>query len=291
VPGVQNMIRDIRPHFTIMLGDLTYGNAHGQGAVDQHFNDVMKWSLDAAYMPVWGNHEWDTSADDLRNYKGRFDLPNPRTSPGSPAVSCCGEDWWWMDYGNVRFIAYPEPWSGAWSAWAASAESLMKAVDNDPQIQFIVTAGHRPAYSSGHHPGNTTLAGYLDGLGTRHPKYVLDLNGHSHNYERTTPQGGVVHVTSGDGGSSHETESTTCKWLGGCPPPAYTAFRAFRHGTLQIRFTRTAIEGVYVCGPADTKDDVACTPGSALDTFSIPAPGAGVADATPPAPRLDLRVR
>jgi len=114
-------------------------------------------------MPAWGNHEWEPT-DDLRNYKGRFDLPNPQTSPGSPAISCCGEDWYWFDYGNVRFIAYPEPWPGAWADWLPRARALMDSAQADPKITFIVTFGHRPAYSSGHHPGSPTLKSYLDQL-------------------------------------------------------------------------------------------------------------------------------
>ena len=110
----------------------------------------MRWSERAAYMPAWGNHEWQNpSGDDLRNYKGRFDFPNPQASLGSPAVSCCGEDWYWFDYGNTRFINYPEPWSGAWTDWRTKAGNLMAAAQADPEIAFVVTFGHRPAYSSG----------------------------------------------------------------------------------------------------------------------------------------------
>jgi hypothetical protein len=289
VAGVHRQIADLVPRFTLLVGDLTYGNAHGQAAVDRHFNDMMVWSRNAGYMPAWGNHEWDSPAqDDLRNYKGRFDLPNPRTSPGSPAVSCCGEDWYWFDYGNARFIAYPEPWSGAWSAWKTSADSLMAAVKTDPAIQYIVTFGHRPAYSSAHHPGDATLKGYLDALGLKHPKYVLNLNGHSHDYERTHPQQGVVHITAGDGGSSHEIDGS-CKWLM-CTQPSWSAFRAFRHGPLRLRFTHSGIEGIAMCGPADPNDDLQCTLGSTFDSFVIPAP-VTVADATRPATTTNLTVR
>ena len=59
VPGVQRLIADDLPAFVLILGDLTYGNATGQPSVDQHFNDVMVWSQNTAYMPAWGNHEWD----------------------------------------------------------------------------------------------------------------------------------------------------------------------------------------------------------------------------------------
>jgi hypothetical protein len=228
-------------------------------------------------MPAWGNHEWEPT-DDLRNYKGRFDFANPQTSPGSPSVSCCGEDWYWFDYGNARFIAYPEPWSGAWSDWNTKARVLMDKAQADPTIDFIVTFGHRPAYSSGHHPGSSTLKGILDALGDTHSKYVLNINGHSHNYERGFPQHGVVHVTVGTGGASLEQDGS-CLWCT-CTQPAWSAFRAMRLGALKLRFTDTRIEGTFICGPpGGGTNDVNCTEGSMVDTFVIGPPGN---DSTPP---------
>src|SRR5437762_8987745 len=107
VGPVQALIAAGQPSFTLVVGDLTYGNANGLAVVDRHFNDVMGWSQDAAYMPAWGNHEWDIpTADDFRDYKGRFDFPNPQTSPGAPSAGCCGEDWYWYDAGTTRFITY-----------------------------------------------------------------------------------------------------------------------------------------------------------------------------------------
>ena len=167
MPVIQAMISGLGPSLVLAAGDLTYGNDHGQAEVDQHFNDVMVWSQDAAYEPAWGNHEWDDQTyDDLRNYKGRFDFANPQTSPGSPSVSCCDEDWHWFDYGNTRFIAYPEPWSGAIGDWYSKVQPIMSNAQSNPNISFIVTYGHRPAYSSGHHPGESELQGDLDHLGS-----------------------------------------------------------------------------------------------------------------------------
>ena len=273
---VQQQIADQRPHFTLAPGDLSYGNSHGPAAVDNHFNDVMVWSQDAAYMPAWGNHEYESTAypDDLRNYKGRFDLPNPRTSPGSPQISCCGEDWYWFDYGNVRFIAYPEPWAGAWADWFPRARAIMDSAQADPQITFIVTFGHRPAYSSGHHPGSPSLQNYLGQLGQAHSKYVLNINGHSHNYERTYPQSGVVHITAGGGGAHLQDDpSNGCLWRSGCPPPSYTAFRAMRHGPVKLSFSLDAIKIEAICGPpgdqGSNPNDIFCTPGTVMDTEVI----------------------
>ena len=293
VGPIQDMIAAGRPDFVLMIGDLTYGNSIGQYAVDAHFNDMMAWSLDAAYVPAWGNHEWDTpGADDLRNYKGRFELPNPQTSPDAPAEGCCGEDWSWFDYGNVRFIAYPEPYSdAAWNDWATKAGALMDQAQNDPAIKFIVTFGHRPAYSSGYHDGEPLLASITDQLGATHSKYVLNLNGHSHNYERSYPQGGVIHLTVGVGGSDLEETGSSCLWNGGCPAPSWSAYRAMHHAAVQLRFTSTRIEVTAYCGPAgdngSNQNDVSCTQGTVMDSFVI---GSGpVADLMPPAAVRDLR--
>ena len=276
MPPVQADIAAGLPAFTLVGGDLTYANDFGQATVDQHFNDVMVWSRDAAYMPSWGNHDWDVG-DDLRNYKGRFDLPNAHASPGSPAVSCCGEDWYWFDYGNARFINYPEPFTGAWPDWATQVAPIMDQAQADPAISFIVTFGHRPAYSSGVHPGNVVIQGILDQLGSTHSKYVLNLNGHSHDYESSYPQSGVTHVTVGNGGAGLEAATGGCLWPGGCPPPAWSRFRAMHHGSLRLHFTPTGIEGEEVCGPAGgtlaNPNDITCTEGYIIDVFTIGTPG------------------
>jgi len=45
---VQGIIADDLPSFVIGLGDLTLGSKNGKATVDQHFNDVMVWSQEAA---------------------------------------------------------------------------------------------------------------------------------------------------------------------------------------------------------------------------------------------------
>ena len=271
VAPVQGLIAAGEPSFVLVVGDLTYGHEDGLAAVDRHFDDVMPWSQDAAYMPAWGNHDWalTDSTDNLRDYTGRFELPNPQTSPGAPAVSCCGEDWYWFDAGTVRFIAYPEPYTGAWPDWHARAATLMDQAQADPAIRFIVTFGHRAAYSSGFHPGLVQLRSILDSLGARHDKYVLNVNGHSHNYERTLPQFGVTHVTAGIGGSLLEARKDTCLWVGGCPPPSWSAFRAFHYGALRLEFGPHTIRGEAKCGPPGSPSDIACGLGESFDSFTI----------------------
>ena len=203
VAATQKQIALDKPAFVLVVGDLTYGNDTSQADVDQHFNDVMAWSREAAYMPAWGNHEWDKPTDDLRNYKGRFVIPHGQPAAGAPSRGCCGEDWGWFDAGGVRFISYPEPYaSETWPDWQAKATAIFAAAQAAPAINYIVTFGHRPAYSTGYHAGDTTLAKILGTFGNRFPKYVLNFNGHSHDYERFQPIDHVTHITAAGGGSS-----------------------------------------------------------------------------------------
>jgi parallel beta-helix repeat protein len=263
VAPTQGQIAADDPAFVLMLGDLTYGNDHGPQAVDRHFNDMMEWSDTAAYMPAWGNHEWEAPAsDDLRNYKGRFAIPNGAAAAGAPAPGCCGEDWGWFDAGNVRFISYPEPYSGqTWSDWRSHVAPIMTDAQSDPGISFIVTFGHRPAYSTGHHNGETALAAQLDNLGDQFSKYVLNLNGHSHDYERFSPIHGVTHVTVAGGGATLEPP-----W--GSTDPR-TAYRAMHLVHARIDATASSLHLEAVCGPATSDDDITCNQGQVIDSVTI----------------------
>src|SRR3954454_18364152 len=265
-------IANDEPAFVLMVGDLTYANASGASisVVDQHFNDMMNsWGSSAAYMPAWGNHEYDVpGSDDLRNYKGRLLMPNAQASPGSPAISCCGDDWGWFDAGPVRFISYPEPWTGAWADWQAKANVLMNQAQNDPSIKYIITDGHRPAYSTGYHPGEAQLASILDGFGSSYSKYVLNINGHSHDYERFQPIQGVTHITVGTPSSVELPWSST---------DSRTAFRAMHLAHLRADVSDTGLRIQSVCDLATSKDDTTCVQGSVLDEYTI-----GTPPSTPP---------
>ena len=108
--ATNNQIAAVNPAFVLVVGDLTGYDEQVIGMVHQRFASMMVWSQDAAYMPIWGNHDWKSVAG-MEYIKGRVDFPNPQTYPSSPSP---GEDWCWFDYGNTRFIAYPEPFSGDW---------------------------------------------------------------------------------------------------------------------------------------------------------------------------------
>jgi flagellar hook capping protein FlgD/purple acid phosphatase-like protein/calcineurin-like phosphoesterase family protein len=282
---------DDRPQFVLVVGDISYGDDHGLDDVDQHFNDVMAWSLTAAYMPIWGNHDWatvaDTAIDNLNNYEGRFDLPNSQTSPGaSEAIGDGpGEDWYWFDYGNVRFISFPEPYAGAWNDWENRVMPIMAAAQADPAITFIVTFGHRPSWSSGRDAaGLTSLATKMASLRAACSKYVLCFQAHSHHYERSNPAqtDGVLFLNGSGGGAS----------LGGLDAvqPGWSAFRInhLEHVRIYVRADR--IDGYAICGPDGSSATDTCTPGTIIDSWTIPAPvTVGISEAHAGRPRLGLR--
>ena len=279
------------PRFVLVAGDLAYGDQNGVEDVDQHFNDVAPWTRFAAYMPAWGNHEWalpgDHSPDNLNNYEGRFDLPNSASVPGAAAAVGNGpdDDWYWFDYGNVRFITLPEPFDGGWNDWAAQVVPVMAGAQLDTAITFIVTFGHRPPWSSGaDHDGDAGLAGHMASLHASYPKYVLNFSAHSHHYERTEPAltNGIVHIVGSGGGSS----------LGGLEPnaPAWSAYRINHLHHVRVHVQEDRIDGYAVCGPDGAGSNVSCEAGSVLDAWSILSP-ALVDVGDPVVPRSGLRVR
>ena len=286
-PWVADTMADIAatdPSFVLALGDLTYANYNCAPAVGQHFNDVQAWSLEAAYMPVWGNHEYAKANgssqpcgidDTFANYKGRFALPNaqglagngPQTSqaPGCALVDevnpCQGEDWYWFDAPPVRYVVAPEPFAGAVAEWQAAVEPVLADAEADPNINFVVTASHRPAYSSGAATSAEHRAA-MDALGERFPEYVLNLNGHVHTNEVFVPQQGVTHVTAGAGGEGLERLAD---------PAAGSAFRLQHSGFAVLDVSPDAISVDVVCGPempaSFTTDS--CVEGATVATFRV----------------------
>ena len=145
------------------------------------------------------------------------------------------------------------------------------AAEASPTLHYIVTAGHRPAYSSGHHGGEPQLRAILDDFGKRFSKYVLSLSGHNHHYERTKPQAHVVHVTAGIGGSALEHAGASCPWID-CKPPAFTAFRAVHHGFVKLLVRGDAITLEAVCaGASPAEDSMRCGDGEIIDTAILAA--------------------
>jgi hypothetical protein len=234
VAQVHSLIAELRPRFVTHGGDISEANLCGMGGVHRYYDDQQVWSTSAAFQPVWGNHEYGypdpgqgspagTPRDSLANYKGRGFMTHGAaiplndstrvTPPGCPGVGtangCPGEDWGWFRAGGVLFISYPEVWVGALDSWRPAAARLMAYGQADPTVDFIVTYGHRPAYSSLNVNGwDPTVRTALDKLARKfsprranpHGKYVLNLAHHVHGLEVFKPVHGLSHITNAGGG-------------------------------------------------------------------------------------------
>jgi len=267
----------LKPDLVLTTGDVTGAGPSGQQEVISRFHDAMLWSQSAAWMPAWGNHDWEyDNIDDLRTLKGRFDIPNPGTIPDAPAISCCGEDWGWFDYGTTRFISIPEPYtSSTWEEWKMQVTPIFKEAQNNRNIKFIITYGHRSAYTStlNRAPGDMDIRIILNDFKASYFKYVLDLSGHNQQYERYQPDNGMTYIVNVSTGSYyHEGWDSTVKQVD-------CVFRAIHYGVLVLDFSKNKIWGRLLCSVnclvSDDPDympleeDICNDPGQVIDSFII----------------------
>ena len=285
------------PDFVTHGGDVSYANYCGEAAVHQYYIDQQAWSTAAAFQPVWGNHEYGaptvdappgTPRDRLANYKGRSTITHAQTvpndtltrtsQPGCPALpgtttnSCMGEDWGWFKSSGVLFISYPEPYYDALADWQKKADVLMANAQADPSIKFVVTYGHRAAYTNQLNEVNAELRAAVDTLGDRYGagsapggKYVLNVAHHVHGEEAFTPMHGVVHLTNGGGGegSSSLSDSAPGSLFKTRHPGYLTADYDAAAGTLAVRLR---------CGPEYAPNpNEPCTLGSTLYSVTFTA--------------------
>jgi hypothetical protein len=293
MPAMNTLVAGQQPDFVIHHGDISTANECGQAAVHQYFLDIEQtYSRRAAFMPVWGNHEYGpatsdapygTPRDTLANYKGRLAVAHPQTVPsdtaaktgnpgcgaeiGSRTNTCRGEDWGWFRAGAVVFISVPEPWSGAITDWRTKVTALMQQAQGDPTVDFVVTYSHRPPLSS---TSYTAPAGFLaafDALATAfapsatHPagKYVLNLSGHRHNIEVFGSRLGLMHVVNGAGGQGLIKFGSTVSG---------STFRMKHLGfsTLSYDAAARALTFRVICGPSVSYQVGTCTAGSTIFT-------------------------
>ncbi len=271
---VWQQIAGEHPAFITHGGDISYANDCGVPNVHQFWNDISSLSTQAALQFTWGNHEYGpatstapagTPADSMANYKGRFMSPNPQTvpvdtpsrttSPGCPSAigtnGCLGDDWGYFTAGHVLFISQPEPWTTAYADWKTKADALMASAENDPNVYFIVTYGHRPTYSSQTtNAGNADLQAAVNALGdtyspTARPdgKYVLNIGHHVHSGEAFAPTHGVVNVVNGGGGSEQ---------ISGLTATTGSLWRTTHFEHMRGTVTGPAMKLEFICGPVYT---------------------------------------
>ena len=306
---IHSLVAAQNPNFVTHGGDISYANECGTPAVHQYYVDEQAWSTSAAFQPVWGNHEYGAPQpgsvpgavrDTLENYKGRSFITNAQTVPNDTASlinnpgcgwatnstvnTCQGEDWGYFVAGHVLYISYPEPWPGAQANWGTRADPIMAAAQADANIDFIVTYGHRPAYTSLNGQVSTDIRNAVNALATKYSptaanpagKYILNIAHHVHGEEVFQPINGLVNITNGGGGAGTVNYST--------PPDPNSIFRLRHTGILAATYDASAhqLNVNLLCGPvmpSGGKDT--CTYGSVVYSQTFTA-------ATPPTPAPGL---
>jgi uncharacterized repeat protein (TIGR01451 family) len=234
MPAEQQLVANQSPNFVTHGGDVAVPNQCGLPSLHQYFVDQQVWSTGVAFQPVWGNHEYgaptknapdDAITDVLSNYKGRAFITHAQTASndtakrlkhpgcgaetGSTVNTCRGEDWGWFKAGGVLFISYPEPEvQNKWDDWQAKADTLMAQAQADPSVDFVVTYGHRPAYTSSTEGPNLNIRAATQALAAKYSpnssnpdgKYVLNVQHHAHSLEAFRPINGLTYVTDAGGG-------------------------------------------------------------------------------------------
>jgi hypothetical protein len=165
----------------------------------------------------------------------------------------------------------------------------MAGAQSDPSVDFVVTYGHRPAYSSQANNGwSTAVRTAIDALAARYSpraddpggKYVLNLGHHVHALEVFRPVNGLTHVTNATGGQGQVN----------LPSPDPNSVLRVRHpGVLAGDYDPAArtLRMRWICGPAyppGPKDP--CEYGATVyqTTFTAAGGGTGPTPTTPPTP-------
>ena len=232
------MIRDRRPDFAFVVGDLCYADSSGgTGAEsaatqdfaiwDQWFHQIQPSANSIPWMTTVGNHEMEANNGELgyNGYLSRMNLPGNGVT-GAPVTYS-------FRHGNVGFIALDGNdasyeidrnrgyLGSAQDRWLAERLAALRA---HPGIDFIVAGFHNCMYC-------TNLVHGSDG-GNRNrwqglfDRYSVDLvvNGHNHCYERTHPMRGGAPVVEAPSGSAFDSKrGTTYLTVGGAGQAEYPA--------------------------------------------------------------------
>jgi hypothetical protein len=170
--------------FMIHTGDIPYDGGT-RAAFQERFFGVYADYLE--YFPVFpasGNHEYD--APDAAPFREVFVLPE---NGGPDGI----ERWYSYDWGDVHFVALDTERTGPVQAAWLDADLTAN------QLPWTIVYWHKPPFSSGEHGSDSgARTSFVPILEKHHVPLVL--NGHDHDYERTTPQNGVTYVVTGGGG-------------------------------------------------------------------------------------------
>lgn len=206
--------------FVVALGDLQYpgGDQTNWNGYDQSWG-----ALAAKTLPVIGNHEYLTQFGQLF-----YDYWASKGFPQQRGV-------WTRPLGNGWTFIAVDANCGKIDCKAERVALDAALVQSGP---CTIVGWHQPMWSSGDH-GSSVNKKLGDLWYTAVAYHVaLVLNGHDHNYERTTPFDSTTEVVVGTGGKSQDLPT---------PPAAFTAVQIDNtFGHLRLSLTPNAYSAEYI---------------------------------------------
>jgi 3',5'-cyclic AMP phosphodiesterase CpdA len=199
--------------FMIHTGDIAYESGTRAELEDKFFKPYTDFLKYFPVFPASGNHEY-ASGEDAAPFREAFVLPENGGPDGT-------ERWYSFDWGNVHFVALDTERTGPVQAAWLDADLTAN------QLPWTIVYWHRPPFSSGEHGNDGASRTHFVPIMEKH-HVPLVFNGHDHDYERTTPQNGVVYVVTGGGGV-------------GVRPVGASSFTAF--STSVIHFVYVTVSG------------------------------------------------
>ena len=182
---------DPPPDWVLIVGDLIYPHGEDAGYDPQFFAPYRALLSTVPFYAALGNHDCETSSGGP--FLAVFTLPCNCPSSLAPETA------YWIDRAGVLTIVHntnlpPATLRDVALPWHTTVARRAAA--------FRIAVLHHPPFASGPNsqaPPTATIRSLfppaLSASGTD-----LVLSGHEHFYERTRPIGGVVYVTTGNGG-------------------------------------------------------------------------------------------
>lgn len=248
----------VDPHFHLHMGDLSYADViHPEMEREWRawFLESEPLLAEGAYMPAFGNHEWDVAGtyyQDLHGLRGPYWYHTRIFPLQDPAI----DPMWSFRYGDVAVVGASFAHERSpFDAWAVEALDRELAKHAGPDVRWRLVTMHAGPYGTGsNHGSNCAHRAALEDVLARHGVDLV-LSGHEHNYERTYPirsgatvvdpdgvypkGAGVAYVVAGTGGP-HDTygfRAVGDSCSGGAPVD-YSAYRSEER--VHLRLTETA---------------------------------------------------
>ena len=217
---VARALAKFEPHFVLVTGDIVYPGGSERDYDLKYFPFYSELIAKVPFYPAIGNHDYGNAIFLKWRGQRRFEQVYAKIhrKPKFYSFSAGTAQFFSIDDTGYYGIEAAEPFTADSPQRRWLAESLRAS-----GARFKIVFMHVPIYSTVLHADHRGLQRDLEPHLIENGVALL-LAGHDHLYERTTPRGGVLHLTVGTGGAPlHRSKIAEPDWL---------AKRLARHGFL-----------------------------------------------------------